>query len=136
MLNYGAQQASTANPELFNSECSLMPVIAYLADHKAATLERVVQAADGFSRNHGTEGRQVLLPAGGAGIEAATNIVVKEANSRMLLHVYGAVIALCFITFRSWRAVLVAVLPLVLTCVLCEALMVALGMGVKVATLP
>ena len=54
----------------------------------------------------------------------------------MLLLVYGAVILLCFITFRSWRAVVVAVLPLVLTSILCEALMVALGMGVKVATLP
>jgi len=32
--------------------------------------------------------------------------------------------------------VLVAVLPLALTSILCEALMVALGMGVKVATLP
>jgi predicted RND superfamily exporter protein len=50
--------------------------------------------------------------------------------------VYGAVIALCFVTFRSWRAVVVAVLPLVLTSLLAEALMVALGMGVKVATLP
>jgi len=43
---------------------------------------------------------------------------------------------LCFITFRSWRAVVVAVVPLVITSVLCEALMVVLGIGVKVATLP
>jgi len=54
----------------------------------------------------------------------------------MLLLVYAAVIALCFVTFRSWRAVVVAVVPLVITSVLCEALMVALGIGVKVATLP
>jgi uncharacterized protein len=54
----------------------------------------------------------------------------------MLLLVYAAVILLCFITFRSWRAVVVAVVPLVITSVLCEALMVALGIGVKVATLP
>src|SRR5208337_1056538 len=33
-------------------------------------------------------------------------------------------------------AVVVAVLPLMLTSILCEALMVKLGMGVKVATLP
>jgi hypothetical protein len=46
------------------------------------------------------------------------------------------VIVLCFITFRSWRAVVVAVLPLMLTSVLAEALMVVLGIGVKVATLP
>ena len=54
----------------------------------------------------------------------------------MLLLVYAAVIVLCFVTFRSWRAVLVAVLPLMLTSVLAEALMVVFGMGVKVATLP
>jgi hypothetical protein len=43
---------------------------------------------------------------------------------------------LCLVTFRSWRAVLVAVLPLVVTSFLAEALMVRLSMGVKVATLP
>jgi predicted RND superfamily exporter protein len=43
---------------------------------------------------------------------------------------------LCFVTFRSWRAVVVAVVPLAITSILCEALMVALGIGVKVATLP
>ncbi len=136
VLNYGAQQASTNNPDLFNSDCSVMPVIAYLADHKAETLERVVQSASAFAAANSTPDRQFLLAAGSAGIEAATNIVVRDANHRMLLYVYAAVIVLCFITFRSWRAVLVAVLPLVLTSILCEALMVVLGMGVKVATLP
>jgi predicted RND superfamily exporter protein len=43
---------------------------------------------------------------------------------------------LCLITFRSWRATIVAVIPLVVTSVLCQALMVILGIGVKVATLP
>ncbi len=136
ILNYGAQQASVNNPDLFNNDCSLMPVIAYLADHKADTLARVVKVADDFARAHSTPERQFLLAAGSAGIEAATNIVVREANHRMLLYVYAAVIVLCFVTFRSWRAVLVAVLPLALTSILCEALMVVLGMGVKVATLP
>jgi predicted RND superfamily exporter protein len=113
-----------------------MPVIAYLSDHKAETLERVTQTAAAFAAAHDTSERQFLLAAGSAGIEAATNIVVREANHKMLLYVYAAVIVLCWITFRSWRAVLVAVLPLALTSVLCEALMVMLGMGVKVATLP
>ncbi|MFT0624077.1 efflux RND transporter permease subunit [Ectopseudomonas guguanensis] len=136
VLNYGAQQASVNNPDLFNNECTMMPVVAYLSDHKAATLERVVQVADEFAREHSTDERQFLLAAGSAGIEAATNIVVREANRTMLIYVYLAVIVLCFITFRSWRAVVVAVVPLMLTSILCEALMVWLGMGVKVATLP
>jgi predicted RND superfamily exporter protein len=136
VLNYAARTASTSNPDLFNGECSVMPLIAYLSDHKAETLDRVVMAAAQFAKDHSTSERQFLLAAGSAGIEAATNTVVKQANVTMLLYVYAAVIVLCFITFRSWRAVVVAVVPLIITSILCEALMVALGMGVKVATLP
>jgi len=136
VLNYAAQQASSSNPDLFNANCSVMPVIAYLSDHKSETLARVVAAAADFSKDHSEPGREFLLAAGSAGIEAATNIVVKKAWVEMLIYVYVAVIVLCFITFRSWRAVVVAVVPLAITSILCEALMVALGMGVKVATLP
>jgi len=136
VLNYAAQQASVNNPDLFNTACSVMPVIAYLADHRADTLARVAASAEAFAREHSGEERQFLLAAGSAGIEAATNEVVKKAWTQMLLLVYGAVALLSFITFRSWRAVVVAVVPLVITSVLCEALMVGLGIGVKVATLP
>jgi predicted RND superfamily exporter protein len=98
----------------------------------------VLSTVERFNAANPTDPAQLqLLPtAGPAGIEAATNIVVRQAWVSMLLYVYAAVVALCFITFRSWRAVLVAVLPLVLTSILCEALMVLLGIGVKVATLP
>jgi hypothetical protein len=136
MLNYAAQQAGVNAPELFNTECSLMPVIAFLKDHKAETLDAVVAIADKFAKENSTPERQFLLAAGSAGIEAATNIVVREANRTMLLYVYLAVTIFCLITFRSWRAAVVAILPLVLTSILCEALMVVMGIGVKVATLP
>ena len=125
-----------AQPELANQDRTVAPVVAFLRDHKAETLQAVVKEVESFAAQHDQEGRQFLLAAGTAGIEAATNIVVRKANRQMLLWVYAAVCLLCFITFRSWRAVLVAVIPLVLTTVLCEALMVALGIGVKVATLP
>jgi len=136
VLNYAAQQTMVNNPELLNSSCSVMPVIAYLSDHKAETLDRVVRTASAFATEHSTPERTFLLAAGTAGIEAATNIVVKKAWIEMLIYVYVAVILLCFVTFRSWRAVVVAVVPLMITSLLCEALMVALGIGVKVATLP
>jgi predicted RND superfamily exporter protein len=121
---------------LYNDACSLLTVYVYLRDHRAETLTRVVDHVEAFARANDTADTKFLLAAGSAGIEAATNIVVKDAWGTMLLLVYAAVVALCFITFRSWRAVVVAVLPLVLTSFLAEALMVALGMGVKVATLP
>ncbi|SPO54644.1 putative Transporter [Pseudomonas sp. JV551A1] len=121
---------------LYNDSCNLLTLYVYLRDHKADTLTRVVDHVEAFARNNDTKEVKFLLAAGAAGIEAATNIVVKDAWRQMLFLVYGAVVVLAFIAFRSWRAVLVAILPLMLTSVLAEALMVALGMGVKVATLP
>ena len=121
---------------LYNDACGLLTVYVYLRDHKADTLARVVGHIEAFAQRNNTADTKFLLAAGSAGIEAATNIVVKDAWRTMLLMVYGAVVVLCFVTFRSWKAVVVAVLPLVVTSFLAEALMVALGMGVKVATLP
>jgi len=121
---------------LYNDDCSLLTVFAYLKDHKADTLTDVVSNVERFSLANSSEGATFLMAAGSAGIEAATNIVVNKANHYMLWCVYGAVTLLCLVTFRSWRAVVCAVLPLVLTSILCEALMVALGIGVKVSTLP
>ncbi|MEG1454327.1 MAG: MMPL family transporter, partial [Comamonas sp.] len=133
MLNTATASAPRG---LYNDACSLLTVYAYLRDHKADTLARVVSHVEAFARENNGPQSEFLLAAGSAGIEAATNIVVRDAWRQMLLLVYGAVVLLCLVTFRSWRAVVVAVLPLVITSLLAEALMVALGMGVKVATLP
>jgi predicted RND superfamily exporter protein len=122
--------------EMFNQNCDLLTLYAYLKDHKADTLTSVVNTVEAFAAKYGTDDVRILNAAGNAGVEAATNIVVKKANTQMLFLVYAAVIVLAFITFRSWRAVVCAVLPLMLTSVLCEALMVGLNIGVKVATLP
>jgi len=121
---------------LYNDTCNLLTLYAYLRDHKADTLSQLVATVEGFARDNDTQDVRFQLAAGSAGIEAATNIVVKEASHRMLYWVYAAVVLLCLVTFRSWRAVVCAVVPLVLTSILCEALMVVLGIGVKVATLP
>jgi predicted RND superfamily exporter protein len=121
---------------LYNDSCDLLTLYVYLRDHKADTLTRVIDHVETFAQENDTDEVKFLLTAGSAGIEAATNLAVKNAWREMLFLVYGAVALLCFITFRSWRAVVVAVLPLMLTSLLAEALMVFLGIGVKVATLP
>jgi predicted RND superfamily exporter protein len=127
---------SNAPRGLYDDSCALLTVYVYLRDHKASTLARVVDHVQAFAAANDSDDARFLLAAGSAGIEAATNIVVKDAWRLMLWLVYGAVAVLCFVTFRSWRAVVVAVVPLLVTSFLAEALMVALGMGVKVATLP
>jgi uncharacterized protein len=122
--------------EMFNQNCDLLTLYVYLKDHKADTLTQVVDAFESFNAQQTDTTVRFLSAAGNAGIEAATNIVVRKANIQMLFLVYLAVSLLALITFRSWRAVVCAVLPLMLTSVLCEALMVWLDIGVKVSTLP
>lgn len=122
--------------EMFNQNCDLLTIYAYLKDHKADTLASVVQTVERFDAQYGSADLRFLNAAGNAGIEAATNIVVEKANRDMLILVYAAVIILAYITFRSWQAVVCAVVPLMITSLLCQALMVWLGIGVKVATLP
>ncbi len=128
--------SSRAPRNLVNADFSLLQVQVYLSDHKAATLRRVSAEVEAFAAAHDDAGAQFLLAAGNAGFEAATNAVVEKANHEMLLMVYVAVVALAYFTFRSWRAVACAIIPLALTSILSEALMVWLGIGLKVATLP
>jgi predicted RND superfamily exporter protein len=128
--------SSRAPRSLVNSDFSLLQLQVYLSDHKAATLRRVSEAVEAFARQNDSEDAKFLLAAGNAGFEAATNAVVEKANHEMLFLVYGAVLILAYVTFRDWRAVACAIIPLMLTSVLAEALMVWLDIGLKVATLP
>jgi predicted RND superfamily exporter protein len=121
---------------LMNTRCSLLPVALFLDDHKAETLQRVIDAAEEFIATNPQEHINFALAAGNAGIEAATNDEIESAQIRMMLLIYGAVCALVFVSFASWRAVVCIVVPLALTSFLCQALMAYLGIGVKVATLP
>jgi len=121
---------------LMNTTCSLLPVALFLTDHKAETLQRVVDAAESFAQDNPQEGIHFALAAGNAGIEAATNQEIATARTRMMLLIYAVVGALIFLSFASWRAVVCIMLPLALTSFLAQALMAYLGIGVKVATLP
>ena len=121
---------------LINTDCSMVPVLIFLNDHKADTLQAVTADVEAFADEYNTDELRFVLAAGNSGIESATNIVVSKAQYQMLALVYGVVAFLVFLTFRSWRAVVCIIVPLALTSVLAQALMATLGIGVKVATLP
>lgn len=127
---------AVARPDISDPQCAVLPIFISLEDHRSETLSRVVDAARDFSVSNDTPNLKLELAAGNAGVEAATNIVVKSSFWTMHAVLYGAVALLCMLTFRSWKATFVALIPLVITSVLCEALMAVLGIGLKVATLP
>ena len=121
---------------LINKDCTMAPVLVFLNDHKAETLRQVVLAVEDFKATYQPKDVEFLMAAGNAGIESATNTVIADAQTEMLVWVYSVVIALCLITFRSWRIVISIIVPLLLTSIMSQGLMGLLGIGVKVATLP
>ena len=127
ILGPAANRVIQDNPDAMNPNCSLFAVTAYLSDHRADTLDRVLKAVEGFAATHSRPGAEFLPAAGPAGIEAVTNIVVRQSFYIMHVVLYIAVTLLCFVTFRSWRAVVVALVPLLITSILCEAIMVRDG---------
>ena len=136
LLETATQFLITDFPEMVNTACNFIPVYVYLTDHKAETLNSIIQAVESFRAEHNTGEVEILLASGPAGIEAVTNIVVERSSLEMFIYIYLAVAAICLIVLRSWRAVLVAMIPLFIVSILAEALMVLLGIGTKVATLP
>jgi uncharacterized protein len=121
---------------LLNADGSVMPIWIFLADHKAETLDAVTSAVKEFAKTHPSPKAKFLLASGNAGVMAATNEVVAAAEKPILAWVFGAVIALCLITFRSVRAALCIVLPLAIVSYLAYVVMVYLGIGLKTSTLP
>jgi predicted RND superfamily exporter protein len=111
---------------LDNEDCSIMPLIIFLTDHKADTIERVLKTVEAFKLTPSTAKVDLQLAAGTAGVIGATNEVVEAAQLPMLAMVYGMIVVICLLVFRSVRAAICIVLPL----------MSADGIGLKLATLP
>jgi predicted RND superfamily exporter protein len=121
---------------LLNADASAMPIMIFLKDHRAETLRAVTDAVKRFNAEHPMPNAKFRLATGNAGVMAATNEVVAAAEKPILLWVFGAVIALCLITFRSIRAALCIVLPLAIGSFLAYAVMAFAGIGLKTSTLP
>jgi predicted RND superfamily exporter protein len=122
---------------LLNKDCSVMPVTIFTRDHKAETIERIVEAVKEYSAEHKTADTQFRLATGNVGVMAATNEEVEAKEWPILLGVFAAVIVMCLVTFRSVTGTICVVLPLILvSAVLVYAVMSMVGIGLKVSTLP
>ncbi|GAA4002177.1 MMPL family transporter [Comamonas faecalis] len=130
--------ARASNPEngLNTDGCKVLHIAIYLADHEGSTLKNVVDEVQHFIDANPLPHAVFRLGGGNAGVAAATNEAVEKAEVQMLLSIFASISLLCWLTFRSWRAVLCVIVPLVLVTIMCNALMALLGIGLKVATLP
>ncbi|MDX2103331.1 MAG: MMPL family transporter [Alphaproteobacteria bacterium] len=121
---------------LLNADCSVMPILAFMTDHKADTINHVVATVEMLQRELDRDGLRFRLATGNVGVMAATNEAVSDAQLPMLAAIYAVIAVLCLAMFRSLTATVCIILPLMLVSVLCNATMALLGIGLKVATLP
>lgn len=149
---------------LNETTCTAMPMMIFTDDHRSETIARVVDAVKKFraennlfdvkfkntlnlkiaenkkAENEGGEFKpsdniNFRLATGNVGVMAATNEEVAKLEKPIMYMVYAAVFVMCLISFKNPLAALCIVLPLVLVTSLGEALMVKLGIGLKVNTL-
>lgn len=121
---------------LLNADCTVIPVMIFLQDHKAATIDRVVAAVKRWRSENPLPGARFRLATGNVGVMAATNEEVKRTEFPILFGVFAAVTLMCALTFRSLLGTALVILPLALVSVLAYALMAVAGIGLKVTTLP
>ena len=121
---------------LLNSDCSVIPVMLFTRDHKAETIEHIVAEVKQFEKNHKNPDVKFKLATGNVGVMAATNEAVAEAQWPIMGCVFGAVILLCLISYRSVRGTLCILVPLGVVSLFSYGLMALLEIGLKVSTLP
>ncbi len=145
---------------LLNRDCSAIPIMVFTTDHRAETIARVVERVKelrtemnveevNFRLEHDAleqaasgaeplteESLRFRLATGNVGVMAATNEDIAAAEKPMLALVFGSIILLCLVTYRSILGTICIVLPLVVVSTLAEALMAVYGIGLKVNTLP
>ena len=121
---------------LLNENCDVVPVLMFLADHRAGTIERAVSQVKEWRGANPQAAAQLRLAAGNVGVMAATNETVKAKELWILAGVFAAVSVMCLLTFRSLVGTVLVVLPLALVSVLVYAVMALVGIGLKVSTLP
>lgn len=121
---------------LSNPDCSAMPVLIFTTDHRAETIQRVVDATQAFDKENGHGGLRFRLASGNVGVMAATNEEIRAREMLVIIWVHATLGLFAWLSFRTVVSVVCILTPLVLCSLLTYGLMALLGIGMKPATLP
>ena len=117
-------------------DCSMTAVHLFLNDHKATTINRVIDKVKEFRAENKLDGVTIRLASGNAGVLAAVNDEVEKSEMPMMMYVYAAIVFLVAMVYRDFRAVLACCLPLTVGTFIGYWFMKELEIGLTVATLP
>jgi predicted RND superfamily exporter protein len=121
---------------LNNPDCSVMPVLVFTRDHRAETIQRIVDATKAFDEANRHSGVEFKLASGNVGVMAATNEEIRAREIVVIVWVHLTLLIFVWISFRSLASVICIIGPLVLCSLLTYGGMATIGIGMKSATLP
>jgi uncharacterized protein len=117
--------------------CDALALFIFTTDHKAQTITALTDAVKHYVSELQQDRRVKLrLASGNIGVMAATNEEVRRNELPVVFYVYGVILLFLWLSFRTWSGVLCIGIPLATVTLLGYAVMAALGIGQKVATLP
>ena len=120
-----------------NDNCDALALFIFTTDHKAQTIEALTNAVKKYVVELQYDKRvRFRLASGNIGVMAATNEEVRRNELPVVFYVYSVIMLFLWMSFRTLSGVLCVILPLATVTLLGYALMVFLGIGQKVATLP
>jgi uncharacterized protein len=125
-----------ASAGLQNPDCSAMPVLIFTLDHKAETIEGIVDATRAFDEQNAGGGARFALASGNVGVMAATNEEIKARELVVIVWVHLTLLLFVWVSFQSVASVIAIIAPLVLCSLLTYGFMTVVGIGMKAATLP
>ena len=131
-----AGQQFTTSTGLLNDDCSVMPTYVFMGDHKATTIDSVIAAINKDVADSPSKDVTFQLAGGNVGVMAATNAVIKKTEFSVLAWLYAAITLCVFVSFRGIVGIICILVPLAAVSVFTYAIMVFLGIGETVATLP
>jgi len=120
-----------------NDTCSAVALFIFTTDHKAQTIQELTDAVKKYTAEMQQDKRvKFRLASGNIGVMAATNEEVRRNELPVIGYVYGVIILFLWLSFRTLSGVLCVIIPLSVVTLLGYAVMVWMGIGQKVATLP
>lgn len=121
---------------LLNEDCSAIPVLVFTKDHKAESIDLIIEEIEAFIAELPADAPvKFRLATGNVGVMAAVNDVIEETESTVLLWLFLGIGACILASFRSLAALVCILVPLALVHVVSYAVMVWLEIGVKFSNL-
>ncbi len=108
----------------------------FCRDHEVENVRRMIARAEQFIASNPLEKARFRLAGGLIGVLAAVYEEVLRQNVLMTVLSFGTILAVCVVTYRSWVAALLLLVPMIVANSVINAYMAARGIGVNLNTLP